>query len=258
MNKLACALACLSTAALLAPAPWALSQSAAPADICEAPATLTHVEGRLPQVARMIGDRKLDVMVVGTGSSLLAGPNGARNAYPARLQAALESRLPGVAISVRTDVRPRRTAGDMSKFLGSLPVDTLPMGLVIWQTGTFDAMRSVDPDEFRAVLDEAVARLKARGIDVILMNMQYSPRTESMITAGPYEEVMRLVSQQYDLPLFDRLAIMKYWSENNIFDFSGSDRTQVAERVHDCIGKLLAKTILHAAGLDLKKSKEIR
>ena len=50
--------------------------------------------------------------------------------------------------------------------------------LVIWQTGTVDAMRSVDPDDFRAAVDEGVAALQKAGTDVILMNLQYSPRTE--------------------------------------------------------------------------------
>jgi hypothetical protein len=60
---------------------------------------------------------------------------------------------------------------------------------------------------------------------------------------------MRWVSQQTDAPLFDRLAAMKHWSETGVFDFSGADRsTRLAERVHDCFGKLLADVIFNAAG----------
>jgi len=34
--------------------------------------------------------------------------------------------------------------------------------LVIWQTGTVDAMRSVDPDDFRGAVDDGVAALQRR------------------------------------------------------------------------------------------------
>ena len=44
----------------------------------------------LPQVARAIAGKKLNILVLGAGSSSLPGPNGIKNAYPARLQSALQ------------------------------------------------------------------------------------------------------------------------------------------------------------------------
>ena len=41
--------------------------------------------------------------------------------------------------------------------------------------------------------------------DVILMNMQYSPRTETMISLSTYADNMRVVARDRDVPLFDRL-----------------------------------------------------
>ncbi len=54
----------------------------------------------LPQVAHAIAAKQLDILVVGAGSSSLPGPNGAKNAYPARLQQALADKLPGVEIKI--------------------------------------------------------------------------------------------------------------------------------------------------------------
>ena len=93
--------------------------------------------------------------MVGTGSSNLAGPDGPRSAYPARLEAALKQRLPAVAVKVVTLVRSRYTAEDLAKGMAKLVVDEKP-DLVIWQTGTVDAIRRIDPDIFRAALDEGV------------------------------------------------------------------------------------------------------
>ncbi|HEX2216284.1 MAG TPA: GDSL-type esterase/lipase family protein [Xanthobacteraceae bacterium] len=226
-------------------------------ETCAVPEHLTHVEGKLPRVALMAKDAKLDILVEGTGSSTLTGPEGARAAYPARLEAALASRLPGVTVSVRTDVKSRRTTAEMAKALAGLAPAAQP-GLVIWQTGTIDAMRGVDPDEFREALEKGVRKLQAVGIDVLLVNMQYSPRTETMITIEPYAEAMRWVAQQTDVPLFDRFAVMRHWSETGAFDLSGSNGLQVAERVHDCLGKLLAELILDAAGIATGQTKDSR
>ena len=43
----------------------------------------------LPKVTRALAAKQLDILVLGAGSSQLPGPNGVKNAYPARLQAAL-------------------------------------------------------------------------------------------------------------------------------------------------------------------------
>ena len=123
--------------------------------------------------------------------------------------------------------------------------------LVIWQTGTYDAMRSIDPDDFRGAVDEGVAALQNAGTDVILMNLQYSPRTETMISAPPYLDNMRVVAQQHDVPLFDRFAIMRHWNESGDFDlFSASHGVELAKRVHDCLGRALSKFVIDAAHLN--------
>jgi hypothetical protein len=93
-----------------------------------------------------------------------------------------------------------------------------------------------------------VEAAKAQGSDVVLMNMQYSPRTESMIALGNYAESMRWVALQYEIPLFDRFHVMKTWNELGTFDlYSDTKKMDTAERVHDCIGWLLADLIIGAA-----------
>lgn len=225
---------------------------------CDVPEYLTHVDAKLSRVAAFVAkEHRLDILVVGTGSSMLAGAAGAHNAYPARLEAALAKRLPGTAVTVRTDVKSRRSTADMVNDLQKYVLDGKPQ-LVVWQTGTADAIRGVDPDDFRAALEKGVSVLRAAEVDVILVNMQYSPRTDAMITAGPYAETMRFVAQQHDLPLFDRLSVMKHWSEIGAFDLSGPNTGHMAEKVHDCLGKLLAELIVNAANLNRNHSKENR
>ena len=243
--------ASLTLLCLAAAAPAAEQQK------CEVPGYLLFGNSDLKRVAEAVAkdNRRLTIAVVGTGSSILAGPDGPPSAYPARLEAALKRRLPQVAVKVVTLVRTRMTAEDLAKGMAKLLVDEKP-DLVIWQTGTPDAIRRIEPDDFRAALDEGVETLHKGGADVILMNMQYSPRTDIMVALGPYADNMRVVAQQHEVPLFDRLAIMRHWSDIGEFDLYAAGKDNVlAQRVHDCIGRAIASMIIEAAHLQAVEPK---
>jgi lysophospholipase L1-like esterase len=233
-------------------AAWAVTGQAVAAErgTCMVPDDLLFSDSQLTRVfAAVSKEHKLAIAVVGTGSSALAGPDGPRSAYPARLEATLNQRLSGVAVKVVTLLRSRLTAEDLAKGMNKLLVDEKP-DLVIWQTGTIDAMRRLDPDNFKAALEDGIDRLHKGGADVILMNMQYSPRTESMIATGPYADTMRAVAQQRGVPLFDRVGMMHYWSDVGAFNLYAAGKDNVlAQRVHDCIGRVIASLIVDAGRL---------
>jgi hypothetical protein len=196
--------------------------------------------------------------VIGSGSSTLAGPDGARFAYPARLEEALKRRLPGVEIKVSTHVKPRQTASEVDLVLDKILAEAKPT-LVVWQTGTADAIRGIDPDVFRARLEEGVEKIQGAGADVILMNMQYSPRTVAILDVGVYADVMRWVAQQRGAPLFDRQGLMRYWNEVGTFDlYAATKDYDMARKVHDCIARAVASQIVGAAHLDAPKKHSTR
>jgi hypothetical protein len=216
---------------------------------CEVPAYLLTSESTLPKVAEAVKNgRPLDILVVGSRSSTINTSDG--SAYPARLQVLLKEKLPLVAVNLSVELQITKTAEEVAARLIKLMEEKKPI-LVIWQTGTVDAMRSIDPDDFRGAVDEGVAALQNAGADVVLMNMQYSPRTETMISVPPYLDNMRVVAQQHEVPLFDRFAIMRQWNDSGDFDlFSTSHGLGLAKRVHDCLGRALSKFIIDAAHLD--------
>jgi hypothetical protein len=201
----------------------------------------------LPHTAAAIVAGKLDILVVGAGSSLLPVPNGAKFSYPARLQQALVQALPGVTVKLSTDVKAHRTAAAMLKTLAPQLAAAKP-ALLVWQTGTVDAMQGVDPDDFSQALEQGIAIAQSAGADVVFINAQYSPRTESMIALGTYAEEMRWVALQHEAPLFDRFSIMKLWADLGTFDFTtATNKLDMAEHVHDCIGRLLSDLVIEAA-----------
>ncbi|MBU6458323.1 MAG: SGNH/GDSL hydrolase family protein [Bradyrhizobium sp.] len=228
----------------------ACAEEAPPA--CQVPASLQSSDSPLPRVTQAVKDaHALNILVAGSRSSTI--PSAESNAYPARLQAYLKEGLPSVTVNVSVELQIKKTAAEVAAGFARLLENKKPT-LVIWQTGTVDAMRSVDPDEFRAAIDQGVAALQKAGTDVILMNLQYSPRTESVISPPPYLDNLRVVAQQYDVPLFDRFAIMQQWNDSGDFDlFSASPGLNLVKRVHDCRGRALSKFVIDTAHLDTAK-----
>jgi ABC-type amino acid transport substrate-binding protein len=222
--------------------------------LCGVAAHFVHADAALPHVSESISKSKsFKVVVVGTTSSTLPGASGQALAYPTRLEAALQKRLKDVAVSVISLAKPRQTAADMADGFAKVLKDEKPT-LVIWQTGTYDAMRGIGAEAFQATLETAVDKLQAGGADVILMNMQYSPRTDAVISTAPYADAIRWVSLEHSLNLFDRQSVMRQWSELGTFDLLTATKSlDTAAKVHDCLGSMLADLVVEALSVDPDK-----
>lgn len=221
-------------------------------DPCEVPGYLLFGESKLDHVKKAVKEHKrLTIVVIGSGSSQMPGGK----AYPARLEEALRKRYPQVDVQVIVLAKPRQSAADMSQNMEKALHDR-KADLVIWQTGTVDAIRGVDPESFRASLDDGIDHIIDAGADIILMNMQYSPRTETLISLANYADMMRVVAREREVPLFDRLEIMRYWNDNGNFDLNlGSKDLATAYKVHDCLGRALASLVTEAGDLDRTEPK---
>lgn len=232
-------------------APSARADDAVPAApaACELPPYLLATDSQLHKVAETVKSGKpLEILVIGSRSTTI--PSSEDSSYPARMQAILKEKLPpSETVHVSVEIQSKKTAEEAAGTFVKVMEAKTPT-LVIWQTGTVDAIRSIDPDEFRSAVTEGVAALQNAGADVVLMNLQYSPRTETMISAPPYLDNMRVVAQEHDIPLFDRFAMMRQWNDQGQFDlFSPSRGPELAKQVHDCIGRALAQFVIDAAHL---------
>ena len=216
---------------------------------CEVPPSLLASDSKLGHVeAAVKAGKPLNVLVIGSRSSTIASQEA--SAYPARLLAMLKDKLGTAPVNLSVEIQSGKTAEDVAGTFGKL-VEAKNPTLVIWQTGTYDAIRGIDPDDFRSAVDEGVAALQKAGVDVVLVNLQYSPRTETMTSVPPYLDNMRVVAQQHGIPLFDRFAIMRHWNDSGDFDlFSATHGVELAKRVHACLGRALSKFVLDAARLD--------
>jgi hypothetical protein len=101
--------------------------SGEPADVCAVPGYLLFGDSLLNRVnAAVTKDKELKIVALGGTSSTLPGPDGPNFAYPARLEAALARRLPGVKVSVVILPKPRQTAEEMAESIEKLLLDQKP------------------------------------------------------------------------------------------------------------------------------------
>ena len=151
------------------PAPNVQTLSQPEVDPCEVPGYILFGEGKLEHVKKAVEENKrLTILVVGSGSSVLPGTDGAKKSYPGRLEEILHKRFPDAAIKVTTLAKSRLTAADMIDDLEKALKEQKP-DLVVWQTGTVDAMRGIDPESFRTSLDEGIDHIADAGADLILV-----------------------------------------------------------------------------------------
>jgi hypothetical protein len=220
----------------------------AAADSCDVPDNLVETFARLPRVGQSVkSDHRLEVLVLSAAPKLSGEASGLKS-YPYYLESELRARLKGIEVHVFAQSEPRKSIIEVARDLPRLLSERHPI-LVIWQTGTVEAMRGIDPDSYGRALDAAVAALQSGGADVVLINQQFSPRTDFMFDGAPYTENMRWVSQTRDIPLFNRYEVMKYWGETGAFDLTALKNDGTYEKVHGCIGRLIADLVMKAASL---------
>src|SRR5262249_13405353 len=147
-----------------------------------------------------------------------------------RLNSVLVGRYPSTHIKLVNLAVARQTAKAAVERLNR---DVLPLKptLVIWETGTMEAVRGADVDEFRETLRAGIDELRAAGADVVLMNMQFSRETDAMIHFEPYLIAIRELASANDVPLFRRHGMMRLWAESELLDLRTKDaekRRQVA------------------------------
>ena len=233
-------------AALLA---LASPASAATEEPCGVPAILTEPLAPLPRATIAAKrDGKLDILVLSGSPSQTGAAKGLRS-YPLFFHDRMREKLPGLEVRVVVRAAPRRSVAELLPQLPKLLEEVKP-GLVIWQAGTADAYRGVDADEFATALRSGITTILRTSADVVLVDMQYSPRTDQLIDAANYLAYMRSVADSMDIPFFSRYEIMRYWSDTGAFDFTSLRDDGLFEKVHRCMGKLLADFVLRATQLD--------
>lgn len=181
--------------------------------------------------------------IVGFGDSLMAGYGlGPGQGFPEKLQAALQRKGHDVVIA-NAGVSGDTTSGGLSRLDWSVPDGTR---LVILELGANDMLRGVAPEVTEKNLDAMLARLKQRGMSVLLVGMVAAPNLGPDY-AGAFNAIFPRLAEKYGVPLYpffldgvaaDRAFLLEDGMHPNP---AGIDR--MVERVLPSVEKLIAENV---------------
>ena len=122
--------------------------------------------------------------------------------------------------------------------------------LVLWQIGSNSVLR--DHPTAGEVIRQGVARLKASGFEVILINPQYAPKILAKPDVDRAVDVITAIARDAEVGLFNRFMVMRNWVEGEKMSFDkflSPDGLHLNDWSYACIAKLLATAILEGTRL---------
>lgn len=223
---------------LLLPAP-------ARAAVCDVPPEVMSAARPLPATARALQRGGLRILILGSGSITGPGSSGPDASWPARLQSLLAARFPGRSVDVALRGGRGVSVHDHLALLREgLNAET--PSLVLWQAGTVEAVRGLDPDEMGETMRQGLERIRRSGSDIIILDQQYSRFLRANANIEPYRDKLRLLASAAGAPLFRRYDLMQHWVDSGALDLertARADRGAATDRLNDCLARALVELI---------------
>jgi acyl-CoA thioesterase I len=216
------------------------------AEWCKAPMGWTAIQAPQPRTAAQIDSGgPLDIVALGSSSTVGIGASGPEEAYPFLLEAALRQHFPALDIHVTNR---GKSGEDAPEEVGRLAADVIARhpDLAIWQVGTNAVLRRDDLSADGKLIRDGVALLKQAGIDVVLMDLQYAPRVLDRPSYGVMEDLIADTADEAHVGLFRRFALMRYWQATHPPDapaMIGSDGLHMTDTGYDCLARDLADAL---------------
>jgi acyl-CoA thioesterase-1 len=238
----------LAFAALAAVLALPAAAQAQPA--CDAPLNLLRLANPLTHVARKLASRA-PIVIVAVGSSSTAGFGASSQAknYPSRLEAELKRRFPDRPITVLNRGIGGEEIPDMLRRFDDAVVAAKP-DLVLWQLGTNSVLRNHPTGGEGALIRTGLARIRAAGADVVLIDPQFAPKVINKREVEPMLALISFTAKQENVDLFRRFEVMKRWHDEDHLKFESfvaPDGLHMNDWSYACMAKGLAAVIAEAA-----------
>ena len=175
--------------------------------------------------------------------------DASEQAFPKQMAKALEALVPGLKVEVVVRGGRGMTAADMLALMRTeLPAEK-PQ-LVLWQTGTVEAVRNTPPGEFAQVLLDGAEAAEQAGANLMLIDPQYSRFLQANSNLDPYTQALQQAAALPGTLLFHRFDLMRGWVNAGQIDLERTprgERRKAVETLHACLGASLARVVVAAA-----------
>jgi len=238
---------------LAAPVP---SRAGSEVDECSAPDEFVTADESFDDLGAAIA-KGGPVAILAVGSATTVGsvnrsgqPTSATETFPDAMLHALQKALPDVKFTLNVQGERGMTAEAMLPLIRSA-LQQQHYALVIWQTGTVEAVRGLRPDGMQDVLHDGVQLVRDAGGDVVLIDPQFSRFLRANTDLDAYEGVMQEVATMPGVVLFRRFDLMHAWASDGRVDLEytpAAERAKALDLLNRCLGQSLARFIL--SGVD--------
>jgi acyl-CoA thioesterase-1 len=219
------------------------------APTCFAPESLTRLDHPIARTAKRLAERHaLKIVALGSSSTFGIGATSPANSYPNRLEVELRERFPVTDIVVLN----RGVGGeDAREMLARMEKSVLAEkpDLVLWQVGTNAITGDESAAAAAALVRTGLTRLRAHGIDVILIDPQYVPKVIAKRRANAMVRALHASAHQQNVAVFHRFAVMDYWRramQIPFQQFTTADDLHMNDWGYNCFGRLLADSLAQA------------
>ncbi len=233
--------------------PGAPAHAAAP-ESCAAAPEFSQPDKKLEHLAAAVaGNDPIELLAVGSGTTV-GQDGGGGKAFPHRMIEALRVALPGREIHLTLRGARGMTAAEMLDWI-SKETAARRFALVLWQTGTVEAVRGISPDDLRKTLEAGIADVRAKGADLVLVDAQYTKAMAAKVNEIPYLQVLRQAAEAPDVVLFRRYDLMQSWAaegRNDLENIRKADREQAVDALHECLAQVLVRFLGQGAGIPIR------
>jgi lysophospholipase L1-like esterase len=217
---------------------------------CTGPTSASRLDRALTHTAeRLRAHEPITIVAIGSSSTAGAGATSPAAAYPSRLEAELRLRFPDEKITVLTRGVNGEVGSDMiARF--EKDVFAAKPDLVLWQVGANSVLRDQPLGPAGDTIREGIKRLKETGVDVVLIDPQYSPKMIVHQDAEGMIELIGATARDSGVAVFHRFAIMRHWKQDKDLPFDTfvtPDGIHMNDWGYDCWAKLLSSAIADAA-----------
>ncbi|AWU95125.1 SGNH/GDSL hydrolase family protein [Azospirillum ramasamyi] len=185
------------------------------------------------------------IVAIGSSSTAGAGASAPDRTYPARLAHYLAERFGNADIAVLNRGINGETDDQTEKRIDADALGAKP-DLVIWQVGANTVLRDGDQGLSERSVRQGVERLRAAGVDVVLMDLQYAPRMLDKTGVAPMLSRIAGIAADQHVGLFHRFDVMRSLVESRrmaVTDLIGPDGVHQNDGGYDCVARMLAMGI---------------
>jgi acyl-CoA thioesterase I len=228
----------------------AAATNAGPPAACNVTLDQVRLDLPLAHTARVLASGKpLKIVALGSSSTYGAGASTSAASYPSRLADELARRFPGHEIAILNRGVNGNEAADMLARLDTAVIAEKP-DLVLWQVGTNSVLRDKPLQPHAPLLHEGLARMKATGADVVLIDPQYAPRVISKPMCEGMVSLIATTAKAEHVGVFHRFELMRRWREAEQLPFEtfvSTDGLHMNDWSYACLAKALGVAIAEAA-----------